>query len=365
VMDTPNHKSNQDPLGDYLWDRTGEPEPEIQKLELLLGELRHRGPVPVLPVESLRSRWALFANTWWIPAVAAVAAMALTVFVTFLMLRNSHTQPATVGWDVSRLSGTPQIAHNTISGGSNRLAIGQTLETDDASSATLYSSDIGQIDVDPGTRLRLLTMGKSLKKVALDRGTIHAYIWAPAGQFVVETPSAVTVDLGCAYTLHVDDSGAGVVRTTMGWVGFKLNRHEAFIPAGAACATRPKIGPGTPYFEDASETFRAALSRFDFEDASAEQRAADITTLLTQARRHDALTLWHLLSRVDDAQRARVFDRLKALAPPPAAVTREGVLRLDQPMLDLWWNQLGFDDIAIWRHWEHSWPGVGASSAEK
>jgi hypothetical protein len=366
-MDTANNKLNdeKDPRGDYLWDRTGEPDPEIQKLEVLLGEFRHRGPVPVLPDESLRGRWAWIPTSRWLPAVAAAAAVGLMAFVTFLLLNRSHIQTATAGWDVSRLSGTPRIAQNTISGGSNRLVIGQVLETDDASSATLYSADVGQIDVDPGTRLRLLTMGQSLKKVALDRGTIHAYIWAPAGQFVVETPSAVTVDLGCAYTLHVDDSGAGVVRTTMGWVGFKLNRHESFIPAGAVCATRPKTGPGTPYFEDASEAFRTALSRFDFEDASPEQRAGDITVILAQARRHDALTLWHLLSRVDDAQRARVFDRLKALAPPPAAVTREGVLRLDQPMLDLWWNQLGFDDIAIWRHWEHSWPGVGASPGEK
>ena len=364
-MDAPNHKPNQDPPGDYLWDRTGQPDPEIQKLEMLLGEFRHRAPVPVLPAEALRSRWSVFATTRWFPALAAAVAVALTAFVTFLMLRNSHTQLVVAGWDVSRLSGSPRIAQKTIAGGSKRLAVGQVLETDDASSASLYSSDIGQIDVDPGTRLRLLTMGQSLKKVALDRGTIHAYIWAPAGQFVVETPSAVTVDLGCAYTLHVDDSGAGVVRTTMGWVGFKLNRHESFIPAGASCATRPKTGPGTPYFEDASEDFRAALSRFDFENSSPEQRARDVSVILAQARVRDALTLWHLLSRVDDDQRARVFDRLKALAPPPAGVTKEGVLRLDQAMLDSWWNQLGFDDISIWRQWEHSWPGVGASAGQK
>src|SRR6266513_777161 len=67
-------------------------------------------------------------------------------------------------------------------------------------------------------------------------------------------------DLGCVYTLHVDDSGAGLLRTTMGWVGFKLNGQESFIPAGAVCKTRPKIGPGTPYMEDAPASFLDALS---------------------------------------------------------------------------------------------------------
>ena len=50
-------------------------------------------------------------------------------------------------------------------------------------------------------------MGAGLKRIALDRGTIHAYIWAPAGEFVVDTPSAVTVDLGCAYKIKTDESG--------------------------------------------------------------------------------------------------------------------------------------------------------------
>jgi hypothetical protein len=207
-------------------------------------------------------------------------------------------------------------------------------------------------------------MGKGLKRIALDRGTIQAFIWAPPGQFVVDTPSAVTVDLGCAYTLQVDDSGSGIVRTSLGWVGFKLNGHESFIPAGAACATRPKVGPGTPYFEDAPAEFRAALARFDFEDNTPQQRSEDLAIVLARSRGRDALTLWHLLARVDEGQRMLVYDRLRQLAPPPAGVTKEGILRLDQPTLDLWWNALGFDDISVWRHWEHSWSGAAVPGRE-
>jgi hypothetical protein len=51
----------------------------------------------------------------------------------------------------------------------------------------------------------------------------------------------------------------------------------------------------------------------------------------------------------DDAAKSR---RLSQFVPPPATVTKEGILRLDQPMLDLWWNELGFDDISVRRHWE-------------
>jgi hypothetical protein len=157
------------------------------------------------------------------------------------------------------------------------------------------------------------------------------------------------------FTLHVDDSGAGLLRTTMGWVGFRLNGRESFIPAGAVCATRPKIGPGTPYAEDAAASFRDALTKFDFAATTPQERSALLGTILAGARKDDALTLWHLLSRVSDADRPSVYDRLAALTPPPADVTRDGILRLDRNMLDSWWNSLGYGDVSLWRTYERDW----------
>jgi FecR protein len=370
-MDTGNNRTENEARtksDDYLWDGSGEPDPEIQNLEGLLRKFRYDCPAPVFPEIVRDRRWTFFPwRMRLFPAMAtAVAALAAIVIVTFLVFKTKPAPTTVAGWDVSTVEGTPRIGRiNVGKDGTNRLGIGQTLETDRQSRASLQADDIGQIRVDPSTRLRLLSVGSGLKRIALDRGTIHTYIWAPPGQFVVDTPSAVTVDLGCAYTLQVDDSGAGMVRTSMGWVGFKLNGHESFIPAGAACATRPSVGPGTPYFEDASAEFRAALARFDFEDSTAQERADDAAIVLREARRRDALTLWHLLVRVNDGQRVVVYDRLSKLAPPPATVTKEGILRLDQAMLDLWWNELGFDDISVWRHWERSWAGPETLGHEK
>ena len=362
-MDTGNNQTGSEPLArndEYLWDGSGDPDSEIRKLERLLGRFRHHGPVPVFPKIVPDRRWQFLR--WRMrrfPALATAAAVVAIAAVTFLAYERKLA--VTVGgWDVSRLAGTPRIGRNTISGKeTSRLRIGQILETDQQSRASLRAKDTGHIEVEQSTRLRLMTMGAGLNRIALDRGTIHVHIWAPPGQFVVDTPSAVTVDLGCAYTLQVDDSGAGIVRTSLGWVGFKLNHHESFIPAGAACATRPKVGPGTPYFEDASATFRAALARFDFEDSTPQQRTDDLAILLAASRQRDALTLWHLLTRAEEGQRVLVYERLRGLAPPPAGVTKDGILRLDQPTLDLWWNELGFDDISVWRHWERSWSGPG------
>jgi hypothetical protein len=360
-MDSADGRSKNEPMvkrNDYLWDRSGDPDPEVQKLESLLGQFRCNRPTPALPQRAEGHRWLFFPRFRMFPALAAAAAIAaIAGGVAFMIYGRNTTPTAGLGWEASRLAGAPRIGRKAIrTDRPGHLGVGQVLETDEHSRASLEDSDVGQIEVDAGTRLRLLAMRDGLKQIALEHGTIHTHIWAPPGEFVVDTPSAVTVDLGCAYTLTVDESGVGILRTSLGWVGFKLNGHDSFIPSGAACATRPRVGPGTPYFEDATPEFRAALARFDFEDATSQQRAEDLAAVLAQSRKRDALTLWHLLWRVEQDQRVGVYEHLQQLAPAPAGVTREGIVRLDQRMLDLWWNALGFDDISIWRRWEHSWP---------
>jgi FecR protein len=345
---------------DYLWDGSGEPDPEVQKLEKALGRFRQNQPAPafdqlaeIRPAKQRRN----FFNLRWEYQLGAVAASLLLVVTAFLLMRQKSGRNPGPSWDVVRLEGAPRVGWHPLGekSGPGKLGIGQTLVTNGSSRASITLDDTGRVEVDPGSRLRLVTNGPGRKRLSLERGTIHAVIWAPPGQFVVDTPSAVAVDLGCVYTLHVDDSGAGLLHTTMGWVGFKLNGRESFIPAGAMCQTRPKIGPGTPYFEDASASFRDALSKFDFSDTAPSERNALLGILLVDARKEDGFTLWHLLSRVSDADRPAVYDRLASLAPPPAGVTRDGILRLDRSMLDAWWNSLGFGDVYLWRVYEGDW----------
>ena|SRR5579864_3927713 len=355
-------ESRKDPAvkDDYLWDGSGEPDPEVKKLENLLGRYRHNQPAPAFDQVAVEQptprRWSFpaFRFSFQLAAVAAVLVIGITTFLVVRMRQEKNAGPA---WEIARIEGAPRVGWHSLGANSEtaKLKVGQTLVTDNSSRASITLDETGTIEVDPASRLRVVASARNRQRLSLERGTIHATIWAPPGEFVVDTPSAVAVDLGCVYTLHVDDSGAGLLRTTMGWVGFKLNGHESFIPAGAVCATRPKIGPGTPYFEDAAASFRDALTKFDFAKTTAQERNALLGILLFDARKEDALTLWHLLSRVSDAERPGVYDRLAVLALPPADVTREGILRLDPKMMDSWWNSLGYGDVYLWHMYERAW----------
>jgi hypothetical protein len=127
------------------------------------------------------------------------------------------------------------------------------------------------------------------------------------------------------------------------------------VPAGARCSTRPGSGPGTPYFDDAPQGLRDGLDAIDFHDGRThelENRRAALAAVLDGAREVDALTLWHLLTRLTGAEREAVYDRMAALAPPPYGVTREGVLAGDRDMLERWWDALGFGQSPWRRAWK-------------
>src|SRR5215213_1899223 len=204
--------------------------------------------------------------------LAAAAALLLIASVSGLWL--FHRPPSKSSWQVRRLDGTPRIGSEGISN-DGQLAIGEWLETDEKSRAQIAVGSIGNVDIDENTRVRLLETHATEHRLELARGKMSARIWAPPRLFFVDTPSAVAADLGCAYTLEVDDHGASLLRVTSGWVALQLKDRESIVPAGAACETRPGIGPGTPYFEDSASTFREALKKIDFDN-----EAAALTSLL-------------------------------------------------------------------------------------
>lgn len=314
---------------EYLWDKSGEPDPEIQRLENLLAPLgRSAGKVPAWPARKRSS------VPWMIAIAASVLVLGGVVWIAW-----QKTRPA---WQVATVSGKPSVT---------RLAKGESITTDAQSQARLDLNDIGEVEVEPNTKLSVVAIRPDEQRLALQRGTIHALIWAPPGQFIVNTPSAQTVDLGCQYTLNVDKDGVGLVEVSVGWVAFENDGRESFIPAGAACVTRPGKGPGVPYYQDAAPEFIDAIDRFN---AGAEQPA--VRVILAKARPRDAISLWHLLRRVQPDDRGQVYDRLAQFVTVPAGVTRLGVLAADPQMIDSLWDTLDLGDTSWWRMWKSRAP---------
>jgi hypothetical protein len=212
------------------------------------------------------------------------------------------------------------------------------IETDAGSRAAVKIGEIGSVDVEPNTRVPVLVARPSEHRLALARGEIRAKISAPPRLFFVDTAAGTAVDLGCEYALQVDADGFGRLEVTKGWVLFQWKGLESLVPAGASCRTRPQPGPGIPYFDDAPESVKQALERYAFEKGSDD----DLSIILAGARIRDTLTLWHLISRVPEDERERVFDRMAALTPVPESVSRKQALKLDAETLKRWREELAW-----------------------
>jgi ferric-dicitrate binding protein FerR (iron transport regulator) len=238
-------------------------------------------------------------------------------------------------WKVETLAGTPTAGDRTIAG-NGRLAVGDFLETDAGSRARIEVADIGDVEIAPNSRVRLVRTSAKEHRLSLERGVLQATILAPPRLFIVDTPSGAAVDLGCEYTLEVDAEGNSKLHVTSGFVALERDGRESIVPAGAFCLTKKGKGPGTPFAEDSSTELQKALYDFDFSSGG----STAVEAILREAGVGDALTLWHLLPKTEIADREKIFEALAATIKPPARVTKKGVLRLNRKMLDAWWKEI-------------------------
>lgn len=316
--------------------RDDESPPEFREL---LEQVRHlprsiqpgRDLLPGVEARIAQRRALKAKRLWWGAAVPLAAA---AILVLALALR-SGSQTGT--WVIRTLAGRPLVGGARL-GGSGRLHVGDWVSTDDSSRALIAVGDIGVVEVKPGSRIRLVQALATEHRLALDRGSISAKVDAPPRLFFVDTRAGTAIDLGCAYTLTMDSAGNGRLRVTAGYVEFQWQGRRAIVPIGASVETRPGYGPGVPVVADAPAPLVSALAAFDF--ARGGGGAAAVRGALASARPEDAMSVWHLLERVDQPLRGSVYDRLVTLVPPPQGVTRDAVLRLDRATLDRYWEAI-------------------------
>lgn len=298
----------------YLWDRSGEPDADIERLEELLAPFAHDASRSAASARKNRRR-ALP------PILGLAAAVLVLIGGGWWLLEDRAPQHWKVTW-----------LHDT-AGMLRRLRVGEWLETPGDAQARLHVARIGTVDLAGDTRIRLKRTGRDEHRIELARGRIDAFITAPPRLFIVDTPAVTAVDLGCAYRLEVeDDAGNGRLEVTAGFVSLETGDWSAFVPSGAECAIRQGRGPGTPYFGTSSEALRAAVARLDSDPTD----GAALDTLLQEAQASDTLSLYHLMPFLGRDERERVLDRIEALATLPEDADRDRLVDLDRrAMADL------------------------------
>jgi|GEM_PF-4975934 len=270
---------------DYLWDKKGS-DPEVAELERLLSPLAHRPLPPSLPPRRLARR------TWLVGGAVGVAVVAL-------FLLRAPPKPRLVAWPVSVHGQASKDGHTLT--GESQLPLGAWLDTG-SSHARLQIADIGAVELEPGTLVRIVASGPARHELQLEHGALTATITAAPRIFAVRTKHLVAIDLGCAFGLRVDAGGAGQLAVTAGAVALSDGKHEVAVQAGSQCGFDER-GAGTPYFTDATPGFRAAM----------EERSPTLSVLIREARLKDAAVLRELAQKLPADQRADLLRRASEL----------------------------------------------------
>ena len=231
-------------MSDYLFDKQGEPDPDVERLEGLMGALGYRGALPSLPARRPRRAFIVVAG------VSAVAA-ALLALLLVAPWRRPHTddRAAVASWAATVREGAATVDGRPLTGAA-RLSVGAWLDTG-GSRVRLAVADIGSVELAPGTRVRIVATSAARQTLQLAHGTLAAVIAAPPRQFVVTTPRAVVTDLGCAFELTVDDAGRGRLAVSGGRVAVSDGAAREVVVEAGARVELSESGPGVPFAIDA------------------------------------------------------------------------------------------------------------------
>src|SRR5215472_12325049 len=104
IMDSDNaqpERQASERSDDYLWNGSGKPDPEIERLERLLGKFHHDRRGLVFPETVPSRRWSLFPRRVQQFALAMGIATAVAIAaVIFVVYKNKPTPITVAGWDV-------------------------------------------------------------------------------------------------------------------------------------------------------------------------------------------------------------------------------------------------------------------------
>ncbi len=329
------HELPLTPHEQYLWDRTGTPDPTTAQLEHALRPLRFSGTLHP-PAEPARR---------WLRPLALAAAVALISLGAWMSLRHQSPRTAppatTPTWTVASSVGKVHLSDPVAV---KAAATERTLATDDASRAVLTCGEHSTVSVESNSRVTIIDGDPRWPWAALANGSVFTQVSATDHPVLLGVlGGSIAVRPGSAASITVDDE-SGSAQTTcktgevhIAWRGDRQTR----LVGPATCSISRDAGPALPLPASLTPAATKAVDELAhllaYSTKSPKQADDTLRTFLAGATREQAPLLWNLLWRVEGDQRRAVRDRLAFFIKQPK-MHPDAVLKLDPAAMDAWWQ---------------------------
>jgi hypothetical protein len=313
----------------YLWDRGGEPDREVERLERLLARHRFDARRDALPEAVLAELGSapLRARSRRMPLALAASILALVAAAVWLAMRDAAAERTT--YEVQGLADV------------ERAGAGESLATGPDRSARVVIGSLGSVQVEPGSRLRIEDAGERRHELFLERGAVRASIFARPGEFRIGTPAGLSIDLGCVYELRVDDEGVSHMSVELGRIAFEAAGRRIVVPAGSRSEASERGGVRVPVLEGAPDELVAAIRRLE---TAEEPDEADLRAIGECDLRRHSVSLWHLYRFAPSRKVVDVLlGRLTQAYPLPEGADDARLVARDAELLDRWQEEVDDD----------------------
>jgi len=254
----------------------------------------------------------------------------IAVLITMILYFYSDTTQ----WKIVSNSGTPQINYKIITG-NTKINIGDKVQTDDITKATLELPNVGKIVVLENTAIERLNKRYSAKLIS-GRIIINT---DGAKEFLSINTSQATINefnLGTEYILESDGDGYSRIELIDGWLQVIFREFEITFPQDYILKIFRSAGVGLPFHKSSTFEFITLLENYMF------GRKSDVTLdmIIESSSENDGITLWNLLRIVEPDQRQPVYDKLFELYPHSDEIEIEDILNHDENTLYVWLEQI-------------------------
>ncbi|MBA4407215.1 hypothetical protein C0389_08080 [bacterium] len=237
-------------------------------------------------------------------------------------------------WKVITHEGKVEI--NGLQDHSGKISQGQSLLTENSSRATIRVPKVGNVEVGKNSLIVLLKAKDGDNRILFRRGSINVTNTFNMPDFSIELKNYIIADRGGELNISIDDHDNARILVKYGFTEIEKNGDIIYLDDGYVCEIRSGSRIGTPFRQDAPEEFRNEMVKYDYQNGGENS----IDKIMELASEKDMLTLLALIPKSPQVKRQLLFQTIANKFPPPAGVTRMGIIKGDSQMLYLWWREI-------------------------